>query len=245
MHALTGDRLLEAWDRGFHESDLVRPLTLLQVSSPERSLESIAELSLAERDLDLWRLRRMTFGDWLRATLPCAGCSAQIEFTLAISSVIEPLEQLRIAAPAERHWEGWQIAMRPATTVDLEAALEMPDPDAAKERLLERCSLLTAPPGGVASWENAPETLRAVAQESFDAVHEGAEFLCETICPQCGATEMADLDIGRFLWFEVRNAAKRLLRDVHELACAYGWSEAAILAMTTQRRQGYLAMVRA
>jgi hypothetical protein len=55
---------------------------------------------------------------------------------------------------------------------------------------------------------------------------------------------MADLDIGRFLWFEVRNAAQRLLREVHELAYAYGWSESAILAMSFHRRQNYLAMVR-
>jgi hypothetical protein len=81
--------------------------------------------------------------------------------------------------------------------------------------------------------------------ELFEAMHEGAEFTCETVCPQCGAVDLADLDIGRFLWFEVRNAARRLLLEIHELASAYGWSEAAILGMSPQRRQGYLAMVRA
>jgi hypothetical protein len=245
MHGLIGDQLLAAWDRGFHESDLARSLTLLQIASPDRDRESIAALSLAERDLELWRLRRMTFGEWLRATLPCASCSAQIEFTIALTSVIEPLEHLRLTSPVEGEIQGWHIAARPVSTLDLEAAVPVPDAEMAKDRLLERCVDLKSPQGSDTSWEHAPEEVRNRAMEIFDAVHEGAEFTCEAICPQCGAVEMADLDIGRFLWFEVRNAARRLLRDIHELASAYGWSESSILAMSSQRRQGYLAMVRA
>jgi hypothetical protein len=53
-----------------------------------------------------------------------------------------------------------------------------------------------------------------------------------------------DLDIGRFLWMEVRHAALALLRDVHELASAYGWREDEILTMNSARRAMYLGMVR-
>jgi hypothetical protein len=35
------------------------------------------------------------------------------------------------------------------------------------------------------------------------------------------------------------------LRDVHELASAYGWRESEILALSPQRRQAYLELVRA
>lgn len=245
MRALSADQLLAAWDRGFHESDLGRPLTLLRLSCPERSGESLAELSLAERDLDLWRLRRIMFGERLRATLPCAGCAAQIEFTLAVSSVIDPLESLQSTTPLETQVDRWQVRVRPVITADLEAALKMPDDPSAKQLLLERCVSLNAPSGMAAGWEDAPEATRAFALEAFEQIHEGAEFTCVATCPQCGAVEMADLDIGRLLWLEVRNAAKRLLWEIHELASAYGWSESAILAMTSQRRQSYLNMVRA
>jgi hypothetical protein len=244
MHALVGDQLLAAWDRGSHESDLARALTLLHMSSPERSRESIAALSLAERDLELWRLRRITFGEWLRATLPCAACSAQIEFTLALSDVIEPLERLQLTTAVTTHIEDWAVAARPATTRDLEAVLSIADDELAKQILLERCVALTSRSGTAADWANLPDPVRKRAVETFDEVHEGAEFTCIASCPQCGAVELEDLDIGRFLWFEVRNAAKRLLVEIHELASAYGWSESAILALSAQRRQSYLAMVR-
>jgi hypothetical protein len=52
-----------------------------------------------------------------------------------------------------------------------------------------------------------------------------------------------DLDIGRFLWTEVRRAATRLLGDVHTLAAAYGWSEQAILDLSAGRRAAYLELV--
>ncbi len=245
MHALVGEQLLAAWDRGSRESDLARALTLLTVSSPERTRESVAALCLAERDLELWRLRQMTFGEWLRATLPCGECSAQMEFTLDLSSVIEPLERLRLSAPTERRVNGWRVNVEPATTRDLEAALRMPDQASSRQTLLERCTSLVNPGGAAARWNEAPDAVRDYAMEIFEEIHEGAEFTCAAVCPQCGAVEMADLDIGRFLWFEVRNAAQRLLREIHELACAYGWSESAILAMSSHRRQNYLAMVRA
>ena len=53
------------------------------------------------------------------------------------------------------------------------------------------------------------------------------------------------LDVGEFLWAEVRQAAMRLLEDVHALAWAYGWREADLLAMPAQRRAFYLARVQA
>jgi hypothetical protein len=245
MHALVGEQLLTAWDRGIHENDLLRPLTLLTTSSPELSRDSVATMSLAERDFELWRLRQMSFGEWLRATLPCAGCSAQIEFTLGVSAVIEALRPLQLTVPAQREVQGWSILMRPATTRDLEAVLHTSTPQLARQTLLDRCISLTDPLGNAAILEQTPEVIRILALEAFEEIHEGAEFTCEAICPQCGAVEMADLDIGRFLWFEVRNAARRLLREIHELASAYGWSESAILAMSSERRQSYLELVRA
>ncbi len=245
MHALVGEQLLAAWDRGLHENDLLRPLTLLTTSSPERSRESAAAMSLTERNLELWRLQQITFGESLRATLPCAACSAQIEFTLEVSSVIEALRPLQLGDAACREMQGWKIEVRPATTSDLAAVLSIADPDLARSNLLERCVFLHDPAAAPVSWEQTPETIRNCAIEIFEEIHEGAELTCEAACPQCGSIEMADLDIGRFLWFEVRNAARRLLREIHDLASAYGWSESSILTMSAQRRQGYLEMVRA
>ena len=38
-------------------------------------------------------------------------------------------------------------------------------------------------------------------------------------------------------------AAGRLMRDIHLLASAYGWTEAEVLSLSAWRRQAYLDMV--
>jgi hypothetical protein len=116
------------------------------------------------------------------------------------------------------------------------------DADRARNLLLERC--ISTPP----SEEQArpdPEYASTLALQKFDELHAGAEITLQLTCPGCARSETIDLDIARFLWIEVRHAALRLLREVHELASAYGWTQDAILAMTAQRRSAYLGMVHA
>jgi hypothetical protein len=57
-----------------------------------------------------------------------------------------------------------------------------------------------------------------------------------------GGDQRAVRRAGLF-FFELSGRAKRLLRDVHQLARAYGWSEAAIVSLPLDRRLAYLLLV--
>ena len=70
-----------------------------------------------------------------------------------------------------------------------------------------------------------------------------AEVLIDMECPDCGHRWQMLFDIAAFLWTEIAVAAKRLLREVHTLARAYGWREADILSLSAARRQFYIEMV--
>jgi hypothetical protein len=72
-----------------------------------------------------------------------------------------------------------------------------------------------------------------------------AEILLSFDCPNCGACFQESLDLASFLWAEVEDRARRMLREVHALASAYGWSEAQILSLGPARREIYLEMVQA
>jgi hypothetical protein len=67
--------------------------------------------------------------------------------------------------------------------------------------------------------------------------------LLDFTCPGCNYQWQSLFDITAFFWQEIAAFVKRLLREVHTLAKAYGWREADILAMSHQRRQFYLEMV--
>ena len=62
-------------------------------------------------------------------------------------------------------------------------------------------------------------------------------------CPGCGHEWAEPFDIASYLWTELGDQALRLLREVHTLADAYGWSESEILAMNPHRRRAYLELV--
>ena len=62
-------------------------------------------------------------------------------------------------------------------------------------------------------------------------------------CVRCGKHWQAVFDIESFLWSEINRWAERLLLEVHQLARAYGWREADILAMSPHRRRFYLDML--
>ena len=63
----------------------------------------------------------------------------------------------------------------------------------------------------------------------------------------CLSRLLAPLDrrlrYGAFLWAEIHAWAQQLLRDVHTLAIAYGWSETEVLALPAARRRAYLDLV--
>src|SRR5262249_23349991 len=234
MLPLKGELLVEAWERGASETDLLRPLTMLAVASDDRTWDELAALSIAERDLELLRLRQLTFGDALRGYLRCSSCATRVEFEISVSSLVDRLEVLRPRAEATWQTERFVFSMRPVTSRDLAAIVSAPDP---RRRLLARCTSAES-----RDVEVALSSCADLAGDQFNQLNEGAETRLTLPCPACSAVDHADLDIGRFLWAEVRHAAVTVLREVHDLASAYGWSEASILSMNGARRAMYLEM---
>jgi len=241
VHPLTGERLLEAWDRGAAQHDLDRALTMLAVAWPGTVRAALAALSIPERNRRLLHLRQISFGSELRGYVPCASCGTRLEFTMPIPPLVARLES---GGPV--HWTrgARTFTLRPVTSEDLLAVVRAPDVPSARRVLLRRC-LSAIDAGGSVACADAVDEADVLTLRQFDRLHEGAEILCELRCPACAGVAQVDLDIGRFLWSEVRHAAAGLLREVHELAAAYGWTEAAILSMSDRRRRTYLEMVRA
>jgi hypothetical protein len=63
-------------------------------------------------------------------------------------------------------------------------------------------------------------------------------------CPACGAAVEALFDVAGFVVAELRFHSAGVYADVDVLAAAYGWDEAAILALPGARRRRYAELVR-
>jgi hypothetical protein len=243
MNPLRGRLLLEAWERASAGGDAGRAAALLAASCPGTSEGQWAELGIAELNLELARLWHASFGAALRGCLPCPECGVRLEFDMSVPELVRHLEGKLGEETAEWAVGGDRFILRRANTLDLAAAAAAGAGE-ARLLLLGRCVQVN---GVTASGGEAREALRSsedLAAANFERLHGAAEVVCQVRCADCGHSEGVDLDLARFVWAAVRHRAISLMRDVHELACATGWSEDAILGMSESRRQGYLELIR-
>ncbi|MXP65355.1 hypothetical protein E0493_18565 [Roseomonas sp. M0104] len=116
-----------------------------------------------------------------------------------------------------------------------EALAEAAGPD-PRRRLLALCGLspeaeTEAHRFTEADCERIDAALEEISPELGEAV--------ASTCPSCGGAAVARVDPFRFGY----PAPRGILREVHLLASAYGWSQEAILAMPAARRHDYAALI--
>ena len=233
MYALHGERMLQAWERGRECAEPWRALALLELALPERGVESLGTLALAERNALLLELHALTFGPQLEAFAVCPECGAQLEFVVNARGLEASLQ-----VPGEEAWmeHDTEMRIRPVNTCDLAAAVSADDAVDPRTVLLQR----TLSPWPV---RGGDREVSGDWLERFERLNASAEIRCVLPCSGCGERAVLDLDIALFLWREVTVAARRLLAEIHRLARAYGWSEQSIVAMSAARRGTYLEML--
>lgn len=226
MRALSATELLSVWESGSSQIPLQRALTMLAVACPEASADSLAHLTIGQRDARLLALRELTFGSELTGLTKCPECEEEIEPSFSCSNIRPPTET---APPWELAVEsnGHKVRFRLPTSADL---LTVRTP----QELLERCLLNAG--------NHFTEDFVAVAGEKMSSADPMADTHLKLNCPICMHKWEAPFDIVAFLWREIGAAARRLLREVHTLASAYGWTEREILSLSPPRRHAYLEM---
>jgi hypothetical protein len=234
MHSLSGERILTAWERGLASREPWRALALLQAAMPEREMNELAALPLAERNALLLRLHAMTFGRRVEGFATCAECGQQLEFEMDAEEMARALR-----SPEPETWleAGKQMRMRPADTSDVATSMEAANEEDARILLLARTL-------GLENADLVPAD-RPDWVDRFDRLNATAEIRCVLPCAHCGARPTFDFDAAAFVWREIQVAARRLMAEIHRLASAYGWSEKVVARMSAMRRAAYLEMLNA
>lgn len=242
MERISASRLLEVWEQGLSATPVERALLLLNAARTEESSDALSKLSIGKRDARLLQLRAETFGSSLQAMCDCPHCSEVIEMSLNVIDILVdvPEEEDGLLSLSTGNYN---VHFRLPDSTDLAAAVAVGDRTIAARRLLHRCIIEArqddkiVPPDGLPS-----DVLDALAQRIAE-IDAQSNIELEMTCPACSSTWVSPFDIVAFFWMEVSAWAKRMLRDVHTLACAYGWNEEEILALSPARRQFYLEMV--
>jgi hypothetical protein len=224
-----------------------RALTILAVAFPEISRDDLLALSVGQRDGCLMAVYQSTFGTQLVAFVVCQHCQEQLEFALDIAD-IGPGEEgtAQWGRPADSTTvsiQAFELRFRLPNSLDLAVIAHCQDVVTARYLLIERCILEARQDGETVAPEGLPETVTTSLAEQMAQHDPLAVIEIDLHCPQCGHRWLVLFDIVSYFWTEIYTHAKRLLREVHTLARAYGWREADILALSAVRREYYLEMV--
>ena len=241
MRALAGVELLEAAEicRDGHPIDAA--LFLAYRADPGLDADTIAELDIGRRDRLLLEMRAATFGSRLDLAAICPRCAESLDVGLSTEALaVESPDDDAFEALSLIEVDGARYRLRPVHSRDLAAVVGLEDPREARRVLALRCLA----PIDAAAPDAPDDRLVEVAAQRMGQLDPQADLFASLDCPNCDHAWEAPIDIGLVLIHEVETAADRLLAEIHDLAHAYHWSEAEILALPAHRRQTYLQLVR-
>lgn len=243
MKPLASHDLLQAWLVGEERHSVDRTLTLLVFACPEKSWDELVHLNIARRDALLLELHAETFGPQLDGFTDCPECGERLEFSVAISDLLEKFSENPISEELTFSIEEYKIQGRLPNSLDLAAISRCEEIEDAHNLLLHNC-IQQATKGDVkVSIEDLPEQVIAAAIIQVMESDSLSEIRFNLRCPECGNRWYSILDTLTYFWSEATFHVKRLLGEVDALARVYGWREEDILAMSTRRRQHYVQMV--
>jgi hypothetical protein len=194
-----------------------------------------AGLPVTDFEFLLLKLRVLLLGDFVAGHAVCPACREPADISFRISDYLASSRPAAApaAAPAadENGWMRFNGAeFRLPVVADVLAALGEQNPEAA---LAARC---VRPGLAGPARRRVERLLEKIAAPLTGPV--GGD------CPSCGAVLTALFDVPAFVVRELRRLAAGVLADVHLLASAYHWREAAILALPGMRRRIYADFVR-
>lgn len=234
MNALIESQILALWEAGRDCHPIDRGLRALAVAMPDVDM---ASRPVGCRTLALLRLRRATFGERLSACADCPACGAAMAFDLDLAALIDTLPAPPERACAEPLFDAHGAAWRLPSSRDQAHAAMAADSEAALALLLRACRVDTPPDASLPQGAALDEI-----EARMEALDPAANIDLSLRCADCAHAWTAALDADVCLWDDISLCARGLLRDVHRLARAYGWTEPQVLALGPARRAAYLAL---
>jgi hypothetical protein len=238
MRTLSPLELLQIWEQSLGLPPVDRAVALLETVCGDVPECDPSEFSIGERDRQLLTLRERTFGPEIRALARCPSCNQPLELQFRVDDVrLEPADLPRLPLTVSRG--DYAVKFRLPTSNDLRQLQEA----AAAQQLLRLCVLEARCQGAEIEVERLPSVVVDAVVESMAQADPQAEIELSLDCFDCQHRWQQCFDIESFFWAEVRNWAERTLREIHQLASAYGWTEQEIVAVSPLRRSLYLNLI--
>jgi hypothetical protein len=225
--------ILTLWERGVAAAPIERALLLAAEARPELAMQQCRALPLGQRDQAIAALRTRLFGPAAELASRCPHCGTEME--VVIADVARVFDDASALPPPPPRLQG--LSLRAVTSEDLAAA------EAAAARGKDLRAAIVERIATIGEGETVPELDASTLDAALESLDAAAELRFDLTCSDCGSQWVALFDIVDCTWRELDRAAGRIADEVAALASAYGWREAATLAMSRARRSLYLERI--
>ena len=177
------------------------------------------------RDASLLDLRERLFGSASPASRPVPSCGEEIELTFNAAEVRR--EVGHGDGPSVVKAEGVDVTFRLPDTADLMQSMACPIVDGGARRAPRGDASPDGRDGAAIEPRMLPAGRPMRSSTRMSEIDPQADVSFDVACPSCAHAWLEPFDVVTFLWTELASWARGLLLDeVHQLASAYGWSEA-------------------
>jgi len=214
-----------------------------EIRRSEETINGWASLTVTDFEAALLSLRRFLFGDTISCVFRCTSleCGERIEPEFSVTAYLEQIQPRlpRHVSQCENR-AGWyrmsggpnrSFEFRLPTVMD---QLRVLGRAMGAAQLTERCiEPIGLKARGTTSVEQAMESLAPLVSQAVTGS-----------CPECGESLTMYLHVPRLVVDELTASAVGVHDEIHSIAAAYHWDEAAILALPQRRRQAYAETIR-
>jgi hypothetical protein len=214
---------------------------LLKACMPEATSADLCALSMGQRDALLLEFYAVHFNATLASQARCPECGADVEIEMSAEDLLTSETDTGQARCCQVEVDSYGVEIRIPTIGDVLAGMVAGDDP--REFLMDRCVSIVHSARPVAGG-TLPDAVLAAVEDRLSQLDPLADVQLTITCPECDHRWCEVFDIVEHLWLQLEQQALCMLRDIHVLATAYGWSENEVLQLSPQRRRVYLEMAR-
>lgn len=203
-----------------------------------------ARLAIGDRDRLLAALHAQLFGDRIESRVRCSACGEGIELGFSLAALLANLG--RDTTPLQGPDPAGYFALpegprfRLPTGADQAALLECA-PERARVELLLRC--LAPDEAQHRTLGDLDPTLLARIEAAMAERCPILDLALDITCHVCAAAQQVRFDIQTYLLRALEHEQRYLVREIHYLARAYGWSLAEILELRREDRRRFVELI--
>ena len=220
----------------------------------------VGHLLVADRQYLMLKLRELTFGDFVQATLACPwpDCGERVDIDFNISNIpvkqgmqARTIHELKLSEKAvlDTDWakknNTLKFRLPNGRDQELIAPVLIDNEAEALTQLLWRCikSLGDITDISIENIRDLTSLARMEIENKMQELSPEVELEMQACCPECGRKFTAPFDIQAFFFGEFRVSRELLYKEVHYLAYHYHWSEKEIMDFPGEKRRHYIEVL--